>query len=159
MPTTPNYISKQFIAFADDLIEKGVVGSDKEIVDAIDWHKSSMSQVRNGRQNIPIEVYRKFVSYYKLKKTEPDEVAEDLRDRLIETLQEQNKFLKDQLNSVTGQLRHVLLLTSSMVETNQDSLAQIMEKQKIGSVSEVTERHRKANLASYSKMKADLGIV
>lgn len=89
----------------------------------------------------------------------------DYKDRYIATLEKQNKYLEKEVTELKGKfslcedhIRDLLLLTHSIAGTNQDSLAQIMEKLKIGTVEKVTEQHRKANLASYSRMKAYLGI-
>lgn len=84
---------------------------------------------------------------------------QDYRDRYINSLEKQVRTLEDQLSLATGQLRHVLLLTHALAETNQDALIQLMAKQKIGSVETIDDQLSTANSLTYQKMKDELGIV
>lgn len=81
-----------------------------------------------------------------------------LEDR-IKDKDDRIKTLEDQLNLVIGQLRHVILLTHALSETNQDAIIQMMAKQKIASGDELNERMGIMNTENYQNMKDELGIV
>lgn len=73
MPFEPNDKTRKFIRQARTLVDSGQVGGYKEIADAIDWDRTAVSNVINGRRNIPPEVFKRFTDVYKLGEiVEPD---------------------------------------------------------------------------------------
>jgi hypothetical protein len=50
-----------------ELLRTSTVKDHKEIADAIGWDNTSLSNVMNGRRNIPPEKYEKFTKVYNLK--------------------------------------------------------------------------------------------
>lgn len=48
-------LTKEFVKNVESLISKGVAADYSEIVDKLDWDKGAMSNVINGRRNVPIE--------------------------------------------------------------------------------------------------------
>lgn len=89
----------------------------------------------------------------------------DLENQIAElkgdkkNLSDQVKMLQEQLSLVMGQLRHVLLLTHALSETNQDAMIQVMAKLKIGEADAIDEQLGIKNTESYQNMKDELGIV
>lgn len=65
-----NEQSKTFISEVQRLMNAGVVKKYKEIADAIEWDKTAISNVMNGRRDIPLEKYLKFTEVYKVPKTD-----------------------------------------------------------------------------------------
>lgn len=70
LPTIPNTVTKAFKEQVETLVGKGVVANQQEIVDALGWNKSSMSQAMGGSKNVPVAVYRKFTNLYGLQTPE-----------------------------------------------------------------------------------------
>jgi hypothetical protein len=77
---------------------------------------------------------------------------DDYRDKYI-------KNLEEQVSSLKGQIRHLLLITQAKVETNQHALADLLVKQKIELADEVEDRLSKENLRNYEKLKLEMGIL
>lgn len=77
---------------------------------------------------------------------------DDYRDKYI-------KSLEDQVSSLKGQIRHLLLITQAKVLTNQNALADLLVKQKIELADEVEDRLSKENLQNYEKLKLEMGIL
>lgn len=84
------------------MVGNGVAASRTEIVKAINWNKTNMSLVMAGKMNVPVHVYRKFVSHYNLKENTANEAEnapnDDLRGKLISSLERENKLLADQVS-------------------------------------------------------------
>lgn len=87
-----------------------------------------------------------------------DDTIRMLKDQ-IQDLKSHNQTLREQLNSVSGQLRHLLFLTLARVSTNQNSLADLLVKQKIEPAEKVEDRLSKENGENYLKAKLEAGIV
>lgn len=158
----PNYITQQFIDHVNRLIREGRAASATDISEAIGWNKSGMSLVVNKRRNVPHEVYNRFTEHYKIvngSQTQEPESRYGDKDKLIALLEKQNKLLEDQVSLLTGQLRHLLLLTLARVSTNQTSLADLLVKQKIEPAEKVEDRLSKENGENYLKAKSEVGIV
>lgn len=77
---------------------------------------------------------------------------EDYRDKYI-------KSLEDQVSTMKGQIRHLILITQGQVLTNQHALADLLVKQKIELADEVEDRLSKENLQNYEKLKLEMGIL
>jgi len=92
--------------------------------------------------------------------TNQDDTAtnDDYRIKYIRSLEEQNRSLKDQISSLTGQLRHLMLIVAAKQETNQNALVDILVKLKIESAQKVEDRISKENVGNYQKQKSDIGI-
>jgi len=57
-------ITKFFIETVNKLIDKGELKGYKELAEKLDWNRTSLSNVINGRINVPTEVYKKFAEMY-----------------------------------------------------------------------------------------------
>ena len=66
--------TKNFVLVAKNLKKTGVVKSYNEIISALEWDKTSFSNVINGRQNIPDWRYTKFVKVYGIEIENPDQI-------------------------------------------------------------------------------------
>lgn len=106
------------------------------------------------------EVYNyDFVSLiYKVKRDTPAG-SDFFKDELIKSLAEQKDDLRNEVNFLKGQLRHLVIMTQAKVATNQQALADLLVKQKIELADEVEDRLSKGNLQNYQKLKGELGIV
>lgn len=71
----PNEKTKKFIRRVKTLKESGEIKKHEEIVKAIKWHKTSMSNVMNGRDNIPDYLYAEFVKVYGAEVNDPENVS------------------------------------------------------------------------------------
>lgn len=108
------------------------------------------------------ELYNKHSSGEDLREAYPGNLQAEFRafyKDQIEFHKEQNKLLQAQVNSLTGQLRHLILITHAKVETNQHALADLLVKQKIEPAELVEDRLSKENLRNYEKLKLEMGIV
>lgn len=65
MAFNPNDKTKKFVRQAKSLVEGGKVSSYVDLADNIDWDRTALSNVINGRRNIPPEVYLRFTNLYK----------------------------------------------------------------------------------------------
>jgi predicted transcriptional regulator len=64
MTIAQNSITKTFIDSVKFLKERGDVKSFNELADVLKWNRTSMSNVLNGRINVPHEVYKKFADRF-----------------------------------------------------------------------------------------------
>lgn len=62
--------SKNFIKQVEQLENEGIVRNRQEIISALGWSKSYMSQVMNGTKVVPPHIYKKFNEVYNLKTME-----------------------------------------------------------------------------------------
>lgn len=67
MPFEPNQKTRNFIKAVKSLVESGKVSGYITIADAIDWDRTAISNVINGRRNVPPEVYKRFTDVYSQK--------------------------------------------------------------------------------------------
>jgi hypothetical protein len=58
-----NSISRTFVEQANELMKAGM--EQKEIYELLEWNKSSMSSVMNGRRDVPIAIWERFQEVYK----------------------------------------------------------------------------------------------
>lgn len=72
MPFTPDDKTKKFVRWVKALINSGKVPSYQDVADNIDWDRTALSNVVNGRRNVPPEVYLKFTKVYK-----PSEIKDE----------------------------------------------------------------------------------
>lgn len=170
MNTTPNKLTQDFLNQVQSLIDKGIAANKTEVVNAINWNKSSMSEVSNGRKNVPVAVYRKFVSYYNIQPPEPEQVVTEpepafltSKDEMIALLKQNNKLLEDQLNSATGELRHIAVMNFSMLRAMRTTMAEILSRVAKTEYQQVTSKINKETASYYRKVREkgsliDLGI-
>jgi hypothetical protein len=60
----PNEKTTAFVKEVSDLLNSGAVKNYTEIVNKLKWDKTLMSNVMNGRKNVPNDVYKKFKEVY-----------------------------------------------------------------------------------------------
>lgn len=83
--------TRNFIESVKRLIDTGEVKNQAAIVDALEWDKTLMSNVMNGRKNVPNDVYRKFTEIYPVA---PPQTDADYRDKYIALLEARVKELE-----------------------------------------------------------------
>lgn len=116
MALTPKEKTKKFIEQVESLIDSGVVPSYVEIVDSIEWNRSALSNVINGRRNVPNDVYKRFTDVYKpveMENTETFTVGKLLRLEAIGTviLSALAEVLAFQRNETVAKVSEELLST------------------------------------------------
>lgn len=167
MASTPNSVTKKFKEQVNYLIEQGVVGNQQEIVDTIKWHKSGMSQAMNLTKNVPIAVYRKFTSTYKLDEPQESQVNEEAtyayKDKYIASLEKQVKILENQVSLATGELRHVAVMNFAMLQVMRKTVAQILAGVQKGDILKIAEKIDTETAAYYRTIREkgsliDVGI-
>lgn len=67
--------TKNFIEYVKNLLNTGVVKKQADIVEVLEWDKTTMSNVMNGRANVPLYIYNKFVKVYDIQLHNPDKVT------------------------------------------------------------------------------------
>lgn len=56
--------TKKFIEACKMLVNDGYVKNDAEIISALGWEKTMFSNVKNGRKNVPNNIFKKFTEVY-----------------------------------------------------------------------------------------------
>jgi hypothetical protein len=56
--------TKKFVEACETLINTGQVKNYTEIIKALDWNKSMISNVKKGRKNVPNHIFKKFTDVY-----------------------------------------------------------------------------------------------
>jgi hypothetical protein len=106
--------TKEFIKKVKSLVETGMIKSYAIIADALDWNPSMLSNVINGRQNVPNDKYKLFTELYPM----TGEVVND-------TKEEGQKESKDEFYMDTiKDLRHSGITLS---EANRETAAATRE--------------------------------
>lgn len=121
--------TKSFIREVKNLIDQGIVKNYSEIVNELDWDKTLMSNIMNGRKNVPNDIYRKFKEVYR-----PVEVSNS------GTLTIEHLIRIEAMNSVIlGALAEVLAFQRSqpvtkvnndLVSTVQSQIKQMLDRLK-----------------------------
>jgi plasmid maintenance system antidote protein VapI len=71
-----NSLTRKFIHVVNELIDAGKAKSFAEIANRLEWNRTSMSNVINGRINVPLEVYKKLAKLFHVE-VEADIVFQD----------------------------------------------------------------------------------
>jgi hypothetical protein len=58
--------SKRFVKQVETLVDSGQVKNKLEIVTALDWDKTALSNVLAGRRDVPAHIYKRFTNIYSL---------------------------------------------------------------------------------------------
>lgn len=66
--------TQKFKRDVKSLIKSGIVKKHQEIIDALEWDKTTFSRVMNGFKDVPAYIQAKFNEVYQLSVTEPDEI-------------------------------------------------------------------------------------
>lgn len=119
--------TRNFIETVKKLIESGEVRNQATIVDALKWDKTLMSNVMNGRKNVPNDVYRKFTELFQV--TTPPTDA-DFRDKYISMLEQQVKDRDRQLAELKDRMDSRTLQITDQIEKLQASLKEVVREQK-----------------------------
>lgn len=169
MEKIPNQNTKIFVKEANSLVETGTVASLAALAEDIEWNKSGMSLVMNGKRNVPFDVFKRFTTRYSVKLSKDLEPVNEpeapygTKDEMIALLKQNNKLLEDQLNSATGELRHIAVMNFAMLKTMRKSVAQILAKTEKKDLLEVAGKLDKETAAFYRSVREkgsliDLGI-
>jgi transcriptional regulator with XRE-family HTH domain len=59
-----NSVTKKFIKTVNYIIDKGQAKSFADVAEKLEWNRTSMSNVYNGRINVPLEVYKKLAKVF-----------------------------------------------------------------------------------------------
>lgn len=165
MGNTPNKITKKFREQVNSLIEEGVVANQQEVVDAIKWNKSQMSEAMKGTKNISLAVYRKFTDRYGLPNSEVREpealyLTNPKDEKIIEILESQVRdkderiqYLLVQINSLKEELRDVALANQAVGMTNQRLLSELVSQQRKQDLKKVAFEISKENLSHFEAAK------
>lgn len=128
MPFEQNEKTRNFIDTVKRLIESGEVKNQAAIVDALEWDKTLMSNVMNGRKNVPNDIYRKFTDVFQFEEVPTDA---DYRDRYIALLEQQLRDqqvliaeLKERMDSRTLQIQDQITGLSSNLAAH-DRIAKV----------------------------------
>lgn len=100
-------ISKKFLEIVDNLINSGRAKDDADIVEKINWDKTSMSSARKPRINVPAKYIENLEKVYNVKvglESPSDEVAKKLieyferilyLEKRVRELEDENRVLKN----------------------------------------------------------------
>lgn len=127
MAFIPKEKTKKFIDQVNSLVDSGIVPSYLELADNIDWNRSAMSNVINGRRNVPNDVYKRFTDVYKpveIKNVETFTIEKLLRIEamssvIISALAEVLAFQRNQ---------NVAKVTEDLLSTVNSKLKQLTER-------------------------------
>lgn len=87
-----NQATREFNEKVQLLFNQGVTG--EEIVEKLEWDKTPLSLVRNGKRNVPQGKYELLLKQYRFD-PEPAEPPTGLKDKYIAALERSNKLLQD----------------------------------------------------------------
>jgi hypothetical protein len=77
------------------------------------------------------------------------------KDKYILSLERENERLRRDLELSLGEMRHSILLTRAIAETNQDFLIELLAKQRKVSLDVVGEESNRLNFERYMKLKEE----
>lgn len=84
MPLNREEKTKDFIKRAQTLIESGVIKNQKELGEKLDMGKAMLSNVMNGRAQIPLDKYRKFNEVYTpVNISNPEQVSIEMQMQIL----------------------------------------------------------------------------
>jgi hypothetical protein len=122
-----NANTKTFIDEVNKLVETSRVKNYKEVADAIEWDKTAISNVMNGRRNVPHEKYTKFTEVYKVASPVESGYREKYYTLLEQKVQEQDniiQYLKEFATKITGFENSHKQLNSNLDKLQSDLLIQ-----------------------------------
>jgi len=98
-----NDTTKNFIREVKQLKNDGHIIRFNEVAARLGWDKTALSNVMNGRRDVPPDVYKQFTEVYKGK----IKAEVDWRDEQVVFLKEQNAFLREQIQAKDAALQEV----------------------------------------------------
>jgi hypothetical protein len=114
--------TKEFIRKVKSLVETGVIKSYAIIAESLDWNPSMLSNVINGRQNVPNDKYKLFSELYpipgeKVKDTKEDGPSESApgQDKAVLALVESNKDVSEGIKYISKTNYELTLLLKQSV--------------------------------------------
>ncbi len=87
--------TKKFLDSIKTLLNNGVVKNYSEVIKELGWEKTMLSNVMNGRRNVPNDIYRKFTEVYNLEGDVKGVVKHDTPTKDIQ-LREAVSLINDQ---------------------------------------------------------------
>jgi hypothetical protein len=101
--------TKDFLKKVDYLIDRGIVKNTQAVIDTLEWNKSVMSSVRNGKLPVPQYIYNKFKEAYAddLKVEETFKNGDD-KDKIITLLERQIALLEQQLRQKDERITYLI---------------------------------------------------
>jgi hypothetical protein len=126
--------TKEFIRKVKSLVDSGEVKSYAIIADALDWNPSMLSNVINGRQNVPNDKYRLFSEIYQLpgdvvketKEAEPKESKDEFYMDTIKDLRHSGITLSE-ANKETAAATRETAMANRILAENQRDLIEILK--------------------------------
>lgn len=98
MPFAPNNVTKKFVQQAKELLNTGKVKRYSDIAEAVEWDKTALSNVINGRRNIPQEIYKEFTTVYNVEEIKnPAHMEQGLVKELMDSLKKNVAALEKQV--------------------------------------------------------------
>lgn len=104
MATKDSDQTSEFIKRVQSLEDQGIVRSRQEIVNALNWNKSYMSQTMAGLKPVPAHVYRKFTEVYGSSETR---LNKEVYTKQIEDLIETNKNLSQTVLNLSWRIQEI----------------------------------------------------
>jgi hypothetical protein len=126
--------TKEFIRKVKSLVETGVIKSYAIIAESLDWNPSMLSNVINGRQNVPNDKYRLFSEIYQLpgdvvketKEAEPKESKDEFYMDTIKDLRHSGITLSE-ANKETAAATRETAMANRILAENQRDLIEILK--------------------------------
>jgi len=131
----------------------------QEVADAVGVSiRQVQNYLRKDNPAIPSKevinnIHEAFANHKKGIKLQPVVADSNYKDKYIASLERENARLQKDLDLSLGEVRHNLLLSRAIAETNQELLIELLAKQRKTSVEEVALEVSKANGERYQKMK------
>jgi hypothetical protein len=64
MSNKQNALTRTFVMTVNSMKDRGIVSSYNDLADKIGFNRTSMSNVINGRRNVPSDIYEKFAEMF-----------------------------------------------------------------------------------------------
>jgi len=105
---TRHHLTDEFIELVNSLINKGVFKNKNDVVEKLQWNKSVMSSVMNGKLKVPFHIYTRLKNEY-LPKEDSDH--DDYKAKYIKLLEMQatnNELILAELKEIKFILKAVI---------------------------------------------------
>lgn len=125
-----NSVTLEFVSKAKELIDSGKCAQ-KDLIEKLEWNKSSMSSVMNGYRNIPIEKWDTFKEVYK----DANSVTDNQEDIKAATTDEMSALfieLMKKLESIEASLQNTALISKDNNSLIRSTLLQLARQEAKG---------------------------
>jgi hypothetical protein len=120
--------TKEFVRQVKSLVDSGEIKSYAIIAEALDWNPSMLSNVINGRQNVPNDKYRLFSEIYQVagdavndtKDAEPKESKDEFYMETIKDLRHSGITLSEANRETASATRETAMANRILAENQRD---------------------------------------